>query len=149
MVCIGGSETAIETAMYLAEHGHDVTLLTRQDELAKDASHLHYITMAFVKIGPDGRGRMAPAWEKYEGIRGILNATTVKVEGNTVTYVQDGETKTVSGDSVILSGGMNPNVDEALAFSGIVPKFFVIGDANRGGNIQRGMRDAFSKASLI
>ena len=149
VVCIGGSETAIETAMYLAEHGHDVTLLTRQDELAKDASHLHYITMAFVKIGPDGRGRMAPAWEKYEGIRGILNATTVKVEGNTVTYVQDGETKTVSGDSVILSGGMNPNVDEALAFSGIVPKFFVIGDANRGGNIQRGMRDAFSKASLI
>ena len=72
-----------------------------------------------------------------------------KVEGNTVTYVQDGQEKTVSGDSVIISGGMNPNVDEALRFAGIVPKFFVIGDANRDGNIQRGMRDAFSKAMLL
>ena len=149
VICVGGSETAIETAMYLAENGHDVTLLTRQDELAKDASHLHYITMAWVKTEPDGRSHMAPAWEKYEGIRGILNATTVKVEGNTVTYVQEGQEKTVSGDSVIISGGMNPNVEEALAFGGIVSKFFVIGDANRGGNIQRGMRDAFSKAMMI
>ena len=149
VVCIGGSETAIETAMYLAENGHDVTLLTRQDELAKDASHLHYITMAWIKTEPDGRTHMAPAWEKYEGIKGILNATTVKVEGNTVTYIQDGEEKTVSGDSVIISGGMNPNVDEALTFAGIVPKFYVIGDANRDGNIQRGMRDAFSKAMLL
>ena len=149
VVCIGGSETAIETAMYLAENGHDVTLLTRQDELAKDASHLHYITMAWIKTEPDGRTHMAPAWEKYEGIKGILSATTVKVEGNTVTYVQDGQEKTVSGDSVIISGGMNPNVDEALRFAGIVPKFFVIGDANRDGNIQRGMRDAFSKAMLL
>ena len=149
VVCIGGSETAIETAMYLAENGHDVTLLTRQDELAKDASHLHYITMAWIKTEPDGRTHMAPAWEKYEGIKGILNATTVKVEGNTVTYIQDGEEKTVSGDSVIISGGMNPNVDEALTFAGIVPKFYVIGDANRDGNVQRGMRDAFSKAMLL
>ena len=149
VVCIGGSETAIETAMYLAENGHDVTLLTRQDELAKDASHLHYITMAWIKTEPDGRTHMAPAWEKYEGIKGILNATTVKVEGNTVTYIQDGVEKTVSGDSVMISGGMNPNVDEALTFAGIVPKFYVIGDANRDGNIQRGMRDAFSKAMLL
>ncbi len=149
VICVGGSETAIETAMYLAENGHDVTLLTRQDELAKDASHLHYITMAWVKTEPDGRSHMAPAWEKHEGIRGILNATTVKVDGNTVTYVQDGQEKTVTGDSVILSGGMNPNVGEALAFSGLVSRFFVIGDANRGGNIQRGMRDAFSKAMMI
>ena len=50
---------------------------------------------------------------------------------------------------MILSGGMNPNVEEALAFAGIVPKFFVIGDANRDGNIQRGMRDAFSKAMML
>ena len=71
------------------------------------------------------------------------------MEDNTVTYIQDGEEKTVTGDSVIISGGMNPNVDEALSFAGIVPKFFVIGDANRGGNIQRGMRDAFSKAMLL
>lgn len=59
VVCIGGSETAIETAMYLAENGHDVTLLTRQDELAKDASHLHYITMAWIKTEPDGA---EPIW---------------------------------------------------------------------------------------
>jgi hypothetical protein len=68
------------------------------------------------------------AWEKYKG---ILTAATV-------TYVQDGQEKTVFS-------GMNPHIDEVLSFAGITPKFFVIGDATRDGNIQRGMWDALSK----
>lgn len=57
VVIVGGSEVGIETAMYLCGKGHDVTVLTRQKKLAHNASGLHYITMAFVKAGPNGEAR--------------------------------------------------------------------------------------------
>ena len=93
MVIVGGSEVGIETAMYLCGKGHDVTVLTRQKKLAHNASGLHYITMAFVKAGPNqARQREASAWEAYDNLTGITEAETVKVEGNTVTYrMADGE----------------------------------------------------------
>ena len=149
VICIGAGETAIETAMYLAENGHDVELLTRQDVLAKGASKLNFVTMAAMKEEPDGSGRMVRAWEVYDNLRGILNATTVRVEGTTVYYRQDGEEKCVTGDSVIVSGGVRPNVESALSYAGVAAKFFVIGDANGKGNLQQGIRDAYSKALLI
>lgn len=43
VVVIGGSEIGVETGMYLAENGHKVTVLTRQKELATDATPIHYI----------------------------------------------------------------------------------------------------------
>ena len=47
--------------------------------------------------------------------------------------------------------GFLPATKEELRERGIThPDFvYVIGDANRDGNIQRGMRDAFSKAMLL
>ena len=149
VLCIGAGETAIEAAMYLAQNGHDVEMLTRQDVLAKGASQLNFVTMAAMKELPDGTGRMVRAWEVYDNIQGILNATTVKVEGTTVTYIQDGTENTISGDNVIVSGGTSPNVDDALRYAGVTAKFFVIGDANGDQNMQRGIRDAFSKAMLL
>ena len=145
-VCIiGGSETGIETAMYLCENGHDVTITTRQDEIAKDASHLHYITMAWVT--PEGR--MAAAWEKYDNLTCIINANTVAVEPGKVTFDTPDGRQTVECDSIVVCGGMIPQVDSALSYADCADQFFVIGDANGCGNLQRGMRDAWSKAMLI
>lgn len=151
VVIVGGSETGIETAMYLCENGHDVTVLTRQKRIGHDCSRLHYITMAFVGVDPDtGRQGMRPAWEKYENLRGITGVTTKSVEGGKVTYVDEtGAERVIQADSVVLCGGMKPNRDEALSFYGSSDQFFVIGDANGCGNLQRCNRDAFSKASQI
>ena len=149
VICIGAGETAIEAAMYLCENGHDVTLLTRQEVLAKGASKLNFVTMAAMKQMPDGSGRMVRAWEVYDNLNGILNATAIRVEGGTVTYLQDGVEQQITGDSVIVSGGVKPNVDAALAYAGVASRFFVIGDANGKGNLQQGIRDAYSKAMLL
>jgi len=151
VIIIGGSETGIETAMYLCENGHDVTMLTRQKTIGHDCSRLHYITMAFV--GPDpttGREGMRPAWEKYPDLKGIVSVTTKKVEAGRVTYIDAGGIEhTIEGDSVVLCGGMNPCTDAALAFQDTANQFFIIGDANNCGNLQLCNRDAFSKASQI
>ncbi len=151
VIIVGASETGIETGMYLCENGHNVTLLTRQNEIGHDCSRLHYITMAFVGDDPaTGRRGMRPAWEAYENLKGITNVTTTRVEGGRVFYTDaEGREHTIEGDSIVLCGGMKANRDEALRFYGLSQQFFVIGDANGCGNLQRVNRDAFSKASQI
>lgn len=62
-----------------------------------------------------------------------------------LTYIQDGRQKQITGDSVIVSGGVQPNVDSALSYAGVAAKLYVIGDANG----EAGVRDAYSKAMLI
>lgn len=150
VVVVGGSETGIDTAMYLAENGHDVTVLTRQHEIGHDCSKLHYITMAFVKVEEDGYGHMAPAWERYDNIRGIPNVTTKAVGGGKVTYIdQDGTEGSVTADSVVICGGMNARFDEAMEFSDTAERFFIIGDCKKVGDIQKCTRDAYSQALMI
>ena len=137
--------------MYLAEKGHNVTLLTRQKTIGHDCSRLHYITMAFVGIDPvTGREGMRPAWEAYENLRGITGVTTKKVEGNTVTYVDaEGQAQTIEADSVVLCGGMRPLTDEALAFAAAADEFQAIGDCNGCGNLQKVNRQAYSRAMQL
>ena len=153
VVICGASETGIETAMYLCENGHEVTLLTRQKEIGHDCSKLHYITMAWVKPNNDGtgRGHMAPAWEKYEDrLHGITEVTTKSVDGGTVVYEDKEENEhTIKADSVLICGGSAPEVDEALKYADAADQFLMVGDCNGRGNIQKGMRDALAKVNMI
>ena len=149
VVIVGGSEVGVETAMYLCGLGHDVTVLTRQKKLAHNASGLHYITMAFVKAGPNGEAREAPAWEMYDNLTGITGAETVKVEGSTVTYrTAEGE-QTITGDSVLICGGMTPLTAEAFGYSGLTTEFYAIGDCNGAGNLEVCNREAYSRAMIL
>jgi NADPH-dependent 2,4-dienoyl-CoA reductase/sulfur reductase-like enzyme len=149
VVIVGGSEVGTETAMYLCGLGHDVTVLTRQKRIAHNASGLHYITMAFVKAGPNGEAREAPAWEMYDNLTGITQAETVKVEGNTVTYVTPDGTQTITGDSVVICGGMTPQTAQAFAYSGLTTQFYAIGDCNGAGNLEVCNREAYSRAMIL
>lgn len=149
VVIVGGSEVGTETAMHLCQKGHDVTVLTRQKRLAHNASGLHYITMAFVKAGPNGEARESPAWEMYDNLTGITGAETLKVEGNTVTYrTAEGE-QTITGDSVIICGGMTPCTPEAMGYAGLTTEFYAIGDCNGAGNLEVCNREAYSRAMIL
>ncbi len=147
---IGGSEVGIETAMYLAGLGHEVTVLTRQSRVAHNASGLHYITQAVVLIGEDGIARESAAWEAYPNLHPVTNAATSRVVGTTVCYVdQSGTEQHVEGDSVVLCGGMTPQIDAAMAYAGLTDIFYAIGDCNGAGNLEVCNREAFSRAMLI
>lgn len=150
VVIVGGSETGMETAMYLAENGHSVTVLTRQRELGHDASHLHYVTMSHMSVGPDGVTRLIPAWETYDSITGILNATTTEVRDNVVYYTDgDGVSHSIQADSVVICGGTTPCAAEARAYADCVQEFYAIGDCNGAGKLWKCNHDAFSKANLL
>ena len=151
VVIVGGSEVGMETAVYLAQNGKKVTVLTRQNELGHDCSKIHYVTITHTKINPDtGWGLLSPEWEKYSGLTGITNARTVRVTPDSVVYEKDGKMNTVICDSVVVGGGVKPNIDSALRYSGITPDFHLVGDVEGGrGNLQRCNRSAFAKANML
>lgn len=151
VVIVGGSETGVETGMHLCELGHKVTVLTRQFELAHDASHLHAITMAIVTYDPEDHHEIIKcAWEKYPNFRGIVHASTTAVTPTSVTYLdQDGVSHRLEADSVVICGGMKAQRDEALAFYGSAPRFFMTGDCEKVANLQAGNRSAMGKVAQL
>ena len=151
VIIVGGSETGIETAIYLLRAGHKVTVLTRQKEVAHDASRLHYITMSFVKQDDETHAHEAAEWERYEEFTAIVNAKTTAVKGNTVTYLDaEGKEQSLSGDAVVICGGTERLTEDALVYQSCALQFYAIGDCLPGaGNIQRCTRQAFARASMI
>ncbi len=151
VVIVGGSESGVETGMHLCELGREVTVTTRQFEVAHDASHLHAITMAIVTYDPiDKHEIIKCAWEKYDNFHSVVNATTTSVTPKSVTYNDlEGREMTIEADTVIICGGMNSCSDEALKFFGSAPKFFMSGDCEKVANLQNGNRSAMGKVYQI
>lgn len=138
VVVIGGGEIGMETAMYLAETGHQVTILSRQRKFAAEADRVHYYSM------------FADAWAKMPNLTAIKRATTTAVEQGKVTYTdKKGESHTIDCDCIVACGGMEAAQDEALKFADVVDQFFIIGDNEGSGNVQTATRTAYAAAMRI
>lgn len=138
VVVIGGSETGTEVGLYLAQCGHEVTVLTRQGKLASDAQPVHFYES------------MQEAFEGEPNFSYELRATCTRITDAGVTYTDaGGAERSIPADTVVLLGGMAPKQDEAIALSGFSDRFFVIGDCYKVGNIQTCSRTAFTAAAQI
>lgn len=138
VVVIGGGEIGMETAMYLAENGHEVTILSRQKKFAAEADRVHYYSM------------FAEAWGKMPNLTAIKRATTTAVAPGAVTYTdKKGESHTIPCDSIVACGGMQAAQDEALTFADVVDTFIVIGDNEGSGNVMTATRSAYAAAARI
>jgi 2,4-dienoyl-CoA reductase-like NADH-dependent reductase (Old Yellow Enzyme family)/thioredoxin reductase len=138
VVVVGGSETGTETGMYLAENGHQVVVLTRQDRLAYDATPIHYVEM------------VRHAWRQLESFSFITHAATTAIDKGAVTYRDaDGIEQTIECDDIVLAGGMKPCWKEAMRFHGTADRFFMIGDCNEVGSVHTSVRSAFGAASQL
>ena len=135
---IGGGEVGIETGMHLAEKGRRVTLLEMGGKLAPDAPPIHFYHM------------LRDAWEKQANLRCIVNARCTGIGEHEATYTDaEGAEHAVEAGSVVIAVGMKPKTDAALEFYVAADRFFVIGDCNVVGNVQKAMRSAFSIASML
>ena len=133
---IGGSEIGCETGMYVAESGRNVTVFTRQSQLAPSAHRVHY---ALPALG-------------YHGLRQKLCCTTTEVKDGTLHYTNyKGQEKALPFDSFIVSGGVHPRTEEALRYYGCAPEFYIAGDcAGDGeGSIQKALRSAYGIAMQV
>lgn len=168
VVVVGGSETGVETALYLCDHGHNVTVLSRQKQLASDANQIHYISA------------LQTYYSEADNFRYAVNATTTAVTPHSVTftvktpappkpmpgmpgmpgmpmpggnrkptaYPEDG-TYTLECDSVVVCGGVAGETDAGLQFADCAPQFFLIGDCNEPGRVYQCTRAAYAAASQI
>ena len=55
----------------------------------------------------------------------------------------------LKADTVVVSAGMKPLKDQALAFYGAAPEFYMIGDCKKPATIQQAMRAAYAVAHRI
>ena len=138
VVVIGGGEVGVETGMFLAQNGHEVTVVEMRDELAADTTVMHYRTM------------FQAAWEAIPNFHYVLNATAKEITADHVTYTdKEGTDHDLPADSVILSVGMRSKTDEALSFYGTNPGFYMVGDCRKPGTIQTTNRSAYVTANNI
>ena len=132
-VVIGGSESGTEAGLYLAENGHNVTVLTRGDTLAPDATPIHY------------RETIDEYFQTLENITYVTGASTTQIGDGFVKYrLKDGSEHEISCDDVVALGGMRSLSEEAMALYGVVPDTFMIGDCKKVGNLHTCNRGAFA-----
>jgi hypothetical protein len=121
--------------MCLAEHGYDVTVLTRGDALAPDATPIHY------------RECIVECYERMGNFRAVFHAAATEIGTDFVRYRgEDGAEHTIACDSVVALGGMRARQTEALEFTSAAQKVFRIGDCRAVGCIRDCNRSAFVTA---
>lgn len=132
VVVVGGSESGCETALYLAEAGHETTVLTRGKVLAPDMTPIHY------------REDFYNYHHSVENFHYIKQVTTTEIGSGFVRYVDcDGMEHIIECDSVVALGGMKPFQEEAMSFHGCASRVYMIGDCNEPGNLQKCNRAAY------
>jgi 2,4-dienoyl-CoA reductase-like NADH-dependent reductase (Old Yellow Enzyme family)/thioredoxin reductase len=137
VIIVGGGMSGVETGMYLAELGRNVTVLEKFHKLAKDAPPLQFYTM------------FEEAWEALPTFKGIVNARVNAIIPDGVTYLDaDGKEQTVKAGSIVLATGMKARTDEALKFAG-TGILTLVGDCKKAGDLQTAMRSSFAIASTI
>ncbi len=138
VVVIGGGEVGVETGMFLAQLGKEVTVVEMRDELAADTTFMHY------------RSMFQAAWEALPNFHYVLNATAKAISADKVTYTDaEGKDHDIPAESVIMSVGMRAKKDEALAFYGHGAHFYMVGDCYKPGTIQTTNRSAYVTAAKI
>jgi pyruvate/2-oxoglutarate dehydrogenase complex dihydrolipoamide dehydrogenase (E3) component len=141
VVVVGGGEIGVETGMHLSENGFQVTVLEMTDTLAADCTPTHYRSL-FIR-----------AWEKDEKEHGLdmrTNARVTAITAEGVTYVDaDGKEVTVPADSVVISAGMKPKMDEALSYASAGNRFYLLGDCKKVANLLKLNQSALGLAGLI
>lgn len=129
VVVIGGGLVGTETALGLAEDGHDVTILEMTGDIATQDEPLSRIAI---------KGALKDNHAKV-----ICNAKVVKITPTEVIYEQDGKQKSVPTETTIAALGLKSRNKVIDSLKGIVDDTHVIGDAVRARKLYQCTHDAW------
>jgi NADPH-dependent 2,4-dienoyl-CoA reductase/sulfur reductase-like enzyme len=174
VVVIGGATTGREMAIFLAQNGHDVTMLTRtqaalfrdfhaqraEEDLAELNPNFHYIEHCSVQEIGDG---YLTATVKRGIPKVKLGFGGFAIPGHMGFDMSEGmwpiaqfdesnattETIRLEFDSVVISGGRKANTELAEQFRGCAPEFYMVGDDMKPGDIRDGAGDAYTIAMSL
>ncbi|MBE6991383.1 MAG: FAD-dependent oxidoreductase [Ruminococcaceae bacterium] len=139
IVVIGGSEIGVDTGMYLAENGHEVTVMSRQRGLASDANRPHYLSMVQAKW------RSIPTFHECCGVKEY-----VSIDEGSVNYIdREGNEQKLEADLVLMASGAKPRPAAMKEFYGIAKNTQYIGDCFKVQNMHFAVQHGFAAASQI
>lgn len=116
VLVVGGGMVGSETADYLGEHLHNVTIIEMLPEIAIDEQD-------------DVKYYLLERLKKW-GVKAITNATVKEFLDDGVIYDKDGKDERITGfDSIVLAMGAKAYNPLEEKIKGKVPEIYVIGDA--------------------
>ncbi|MCD8143807.1 MAG: FAD-dependent oxidoreductase [Oscillospiraceae bacterium] len=127
---LGGGLVGCETGLFLAEHGHNVTIIEMQSAIAPEANWMHREGMmqAFAKAPITCR----------TGLR------VSKVERNAVTALDEtGAEVVIPVDSVVYAMGMRPNTATVEQLRDTVIDVIPVGDCVKARKARQAMEEGF------
>jgi len=135
VVVVGSGKIGGQTGMYLAENGHDVTVLTNSEEV----------------LPAEGAHQVIDTYLEMKNFNFKTRVTVTGISGGNVTYTDaKGRKNSVPADSVVVYAGFKPRLDEAMDFADTADRFFMIGDCREvGGYVRACTRTAFAAASQL
>lgn len=139
VVVVGGGKYGTQTAIYIAEAGHNVTVLSSERQLVQIS-------------GPHQDNSITFTYQNMENFTPVTGITTTRIYKDKVTYRDaNGNEKSVRADSVVVYGGLRPMQEEALKFYGSAKYgFYTAGDCTgRCGDVQKCIRSGFLVGSQV
>jgi len=97
VVVIGGGDVGCETACYCAEKADSVTIIEMLDDILLAAQHCRNNEISLRTM------------VKNRGVELKCSAKINKIDGTTVEYEQEGKTKTLKVDTIVLATGRKAN----------------------------------------
>lgn len=135
ILVVGGGTTGCETALYLANHGNQVTLIEAAGQLA---------------LGMENMSRLALLMEMKQARVKTLTKTSFKSFDSQTAQVQGPEgTAALEADQVVLALGFRPDESVLKTLGELVPEIHVIGDAEKPRNIESALYEAEMAAHII
>lgn len=137
-VIVGGGLVGCETALWLAQHGKNVTIVEAMDKILKVNRPLCHANSEMLE-------HLIP----YHNINVVANAKVTKYANGEVLCDVNGVEQSIKADSVILAVGYKEedSLYKSLEFE--VPEIYLLGDAKKVANIMYGIWDAFEVANHI
>lgn len=132
VVVVGGGDIGLETGLYLADHGHAVTVVSRRKHFPCDWHALKAI-----------RDYM----ESEANFIYLTECNTIEVGKRYVKYRdQDGQVQQIKCDNVVFSGGRKSSTAAAMALMGATPEFYVIGDNSKPATVKEAVYTGYTAA---
>ncbi|MDO8473048.1 MAG: FAD-dependent oxidoreductase [Dehalococcoidia bacterium] len=142
VVVIGNGSVGCETALFLAQNGKRVTIISRRssvevvDKIAGDM--FVYNRMHLIKLLDEAKVRILAG----------ITVSAVSEEGLIVAD-KDGNETTLEADTVVLAVGMKRSENLARALADKVPQVYVIGDCVEPRKVINAIREAYRAARLV
>lgn len=138
IVIIGGSETGVETGMYLAENGHNVTVMTRQSKLAPDAAQAHYVSM------------LRDAYQALPTFKWLTEVKYDSIDEQGVVYTdKEGQKQRIDCGLIVCCTGTKSRPDDCAKFYGSGRFTHYIGDCIRPGDVHQAVSEGYGRANQI